>query len=261
MSDLDSATAIEALEKAPWAVLILREDRIVWVNARLAETLHTSPARLVGLRRGDLATPAGLAALLEKNSEQLSISLSNGETRRLRRWPQALATGGAEAHYFEDITEQLKLEREREQLQALVKTLDTKDPETGLLNKNAILHALDSQISRSRRYGNPLAAIRLTLTPPHNNAEPHITLRAISQEFNAQLRWADQIGRLAPNTFLLILPETSFKDAQELASKLQHERIALASRAAGWTLDFSTAAWLKGDDARKLLERLSAQPA
>lgn len=256
MSDLESAIALDALDKAPWGVLILVENRIAWVNTRLAEMLYTTPQRLIGLTRTDPAVPEGLVALLETDSERLALSLSEGETRQLRRWRQVLSTADAQAHYFEDVTEQARLEEEHEQLQALVKTLDAKDPETGLLNQNAILHALDSQISRSRRYGNRLSVLRLKLTPPPDSEEPQVTLRAISEEFNAQLRWADQIGRLDDSTFLLILPETSLKDAQDLALKLQHERVALASCAEGWTLDLSATDWRQGDDARKLLQRL-----
>jgi GGDEF domain-containing protein len=260
MSDLDSAIALNALDRAPWGVLILVDDRIAWVNARLADMLYTTPEKLVGLTRTDPTIPAGLVALLETQSERLALSLSEGETRQLRRWRQTLSAGGAEAHYFEDITDQIRREEEHEQLQALVKTLDAKDPETGLLNQNAILHALDIQISRSRRYGNRLSVLRLKLTPPPDIKDPELTLRAISEEFNAQLRWADQIGRLDDSTFLLVLPETSLRDAEELALKLQHERVALASRAEGWTLDRSVTDWRQGDDARKLLQRLYHRP-
>jgi len=260
MSDLDSAIVFDALDKAPWGVMILLDDRITWINTRLAETLHTDWEKLVGLRRADPSVPPGLAALFEKDSEQLALSLSDGKTQQLRRWRQTLSDG-SEAHYFEDITKLLRLEEEHGQLEMLVKALDTKDSETGLLNQNAILHALDSQISRSRRYGNTLSVIRLTLTPPPGAEEPQITLRAISQEFNAQLRWADQIGRLDSTTFLLILPETSLKDAEELTSKLEHDRVALTSRAEGWTLDLAATDWRQGDDARKLLKRLYTHSA
>jgi len=261
MSVLDAANAIEALDKAPWGVMILREDRIIWVNARFSETLQISGEKLSGLSLSEPSALSGLTALFDKDSEELALELSNGETRRLRRWRPALLSNGAEVHYFEDVTELLRLEEERDRLQLVVKTLDTKDPETGLLSQNAILQALENQISRSRRYGNLLSVVRLTLAPPLGTEEPQAALRAISQEFNAQLRWADQIGRLDPTTFLLILPETSLNDAEELALKLGHDRVALASRAQGWTLGLAATAWRKGDDARKLLARLHTSPA
>lgn len=261
MSDLDSALAFAALDQAPWAVMILVDHRIVWVNSRLAEMLHATPDSLVGLRRDDTVMPSGLGALLEQDSDRLTLSLGDDEARRLRRWRRTLPSGRAEVHFFEDMTEYCWLEEERAQLQELVKSLETKDAETGLLNRSAILQALESQISRSRRYGNPLSVIRLRLTPPADAKNPQITLRAISQEFNAQLRWADQIGRLDQDTLLLILPETSLKDAEELALTLGHDRVALVSRAEGWDLELSATAWCKGDDARKLLARLQNRPS
>lgn len=256
MSDLDSAIAFAALDQAPWGVMILIDQRIVWVNSSLAEMLHTTADRLVGLSRDDAVMPAGLDALFGDDSTQLVLSLDDDEKRWLRRWQRTLSSGEAEVHFLEDITGSFWLEEERARLQALVESLETRDSETGLLNHTAIIQSLESQISRSRRYGNPLSVIRLRLTPPADAKDPQSTLRAISQEFNAQLRWADQIGRLDRATFLLILPETSLKDAEELALKFGHDRVALVSRAEGWTLELSATAWRKGDDARKLLARL-----
>jgi len=256
MTELDPQLARLALGLTPWGVLILRRQKILWANQSLAKMLHTLPEKIIGLTPA--SAPPALAALFEEHSEQLTVELNNGETRRLHRERLPLPAVDTEVHYFEDITERLNLEEERERLLTLVKTLDNRDAETGLMNRNAILLALDHQISRSRRYGNPLAAVRLTLEPPHDCEEiHHIPLREISQEFNTQLRWADQIGRLDKTTFLLVLPETSLLDAEYLAETLARDRIALASRAGGWTIGFSTAAWCKGDDARKLIERLT----
>lgn len=242
----------EALDRAPVGVVIVRDWRILWANERLAQWFGMTKERLVGLTP-EAAEGAGPAALFVED-DTLCIACCGGEPSWLRRRRTALADG-AEAHFFEDVTDRVRIEQERTRLQELVASLRTKDPDTGLLSRNAILQALEGHVSRSRRYGNALSMIRVTLEPPHGAAEPDITLREIAQEFNAQLRWSDQIGRLDETTFLLVLPETVRTDAEALASKLRGERGALAS-AQMWRIDCTVVSWQRGDDVRKLLQRL-----
>ena len=102
----------------------------------------------------------------------------------------------------------------------------------------------------------PLALLRLALKSSTPAAEMRETLRTISQMLKDQLRWADQIGMIDDNTFLIILPETSYSAAKELATKLANDRTALADRHADWIIKFGAAAWQRGDDPGKLLNRL-----
>ncbi|HYE34684.1 GGDEF domain-containing protein [Methylocaldum sp.] len=241
----------EALDQAPIGVAIMRDRRVLWVNERLARWFDTAKDQLVGLVP-ETAENIGLAALFAED-DTLCITRC-GEQSWLRRERTALADG-MDAHFFEDVTERVRIEQDRSHLQELVATLHTKDPDTGLLNRNAILQALEGHVSRSRRYGNALSVIRVTLESPKGAAVPESTLREIAQEFNAQLRWSDQIGRLDATTFLLILPETVRTDAEVLATKLGGERVAVAD-AEIWRIDSTVASWQKGDDVRKLLQRL-----
>ncbi|QSA95881.1 diguanylate cyclase domain-containing protein [Methylococcus sp. EFPC2] len=252
----DPELILNVLDQAPLGVVLVRARRILWLNERLAETLRVAPDALAGKQREEL--PAGLASLLDEQAEELTLTLADGARRHLRRRRVILPAWEAEVYYFDDITDLRALEAERERLQILVDTLDNRDGETGLKNRNAILLALENQISRSRRYGNPFSVIRLRLVPPAGLAEPGQALGEISREFNSQLRWADDIGRLDAETLLLILPETTQRDAEDLTVKLGHERVALASRAEGWFIDFAVTDWRQGDDARKLLDRVCA---
>ena len=259
MPDFDPNRVSRALDLAPWGVMIIRGTRILWANRSLAQTLQSSPEQLIGLTKAS-AEGSGLAALFDDDSEQLALTLPDGEEHRLQRHREPLNDNGEEAHYFLDVTALHQLESENQQMQDKIRDLDTHDEETGLLNHLAIFQALESQISRSRRYGNPLSAIRLVLEPPSDEAEHHSALKAISQEFKMQLRWADQIGRLDQTAFLLVLPETPVSDAWELAKKLAHDRVALTRCAEGWHIGFAAESWSKGDDARKFLRRLAEQP-
>jgi GGDEF domain-containing protein len=245
----------EALNQAPVGVVIIRDRRILWVNERLVQWLDMAKEQLVGLTL-EIVETIGPAVLFGGN-DRLCIT-RGGRQSWLRREHATLAEG-FEAYFFEDVTEQVRIEQDCGRLQDLVSALNTKDADTGLLNRNAILQALEGHVSRSRRYGNALSVIRVTLEPPRGGAMPETTLREIAQEFNAQLRWADQIGRLDGTTFLLILPETVRTDAEALAAKLGGERVGLAGTGM-WRIDVEVASWRKGDDARKLLQRLSSGP-
>ncbi|MBP1149740.1 GGDEF domain-containing protein [Methylocaldum sp. RMAD-M] len=245
---------VEALDRAPMGVAIMRDRRILWVNERLAQWFEL--AHHLDGWAPKTAEDIGLAVLFA-GDDRLCVTRS-GEQFWLQRECAALADG-SEAYFFQDVTENVRIETARGRLQELVNTLHTKDSETGLLNRNAILQALEGHVSRSRRYGNALSVIRVTLQPPRGASLPETTLREIAQEFNAQLRWADQIGRLDETAFLLILPETVRTDAEALATKFGAERVALAG-AEMWRIDCAVASWQKGDDARKLMQRLHSEP-
>lgn len=232
---------------APLGVVVSQWGRIVRVNERIADWLDEHPMDFAG--RGE--TDSRVSGLLG-DAETVHIQGPDGVMVLLRE--RVELANDLRIDFFSDISYQLKLESERDHYRQLAEILDTKDSETGLLNRNAIVGALEHQVSRSRRYGNALSVIRLRLRPPEQAADA-IWLKEISQELNAELRWADQIGRLDDDALLLILPETGGADAEALAAKLGHDRVALA-RDQGWGVEFRVATWQTGDDARKLLQRL-----
>jgi len=186
--------------------------------------------------------------------ETVEIPADDG-TRLLRRQHVHPLEGG-EVHYFLDVTKQLELEKATESLYQRIHALETTDPVTGLQNRRAIIQELDRQISRSRRYQNPLAVIRLSLDTEADEETRHSLLRTISQMLKDKLRWADEIGMLDDHTFLLVLPETSLEDARELAVKLLSDRAAFDFRDSSNRVRHGVAGWQKGDDLNKLLKRV-----
>lgn len=247
----DDIPARDLLELAPIGVMTVRDGRILSINPCLAGWLGRSRDSLVGLTAATAGT-LGVSLLFE-DYEVLTLSGNTGEIR-LRRRKAELPAGG-EAYFFEDLTAQYRLERECNRLRETARTLDPRDPETGVLNREAILQALESQVIRSRRYGNPLTVIRLTLKPPENQSTP-ISLKSFAHELDAELRWSDQIGRSGPTSFLLVLPETLRVGAEALACKLGRDRAPLVE-AEGWALEVAVSSWHDGDDARKLLQELN----
>lgn len=251
MQDLvDSIPARAILDVAPFGVMLLRNGRILFVNRKLAEWFGRDQKGFEGLSP-ETAEPLGFALLFE-DYEELVLSRGEGELR-LHRWQEELP-GGVGVHFFEDLTERVRLQRERDQFRELARALDTRDSETGLLNREAILDALESQVSRSRRYGNPFSVIRLNLKRVRENPAPN-SLKNFGRELNAELRWADQIGRFDQTSFLLVLPETRQNDAERLAAKLGKDR-AILSDSERWAVETMVSSWQAGDDSEALLERL-----
>lgn len=254
MSNVDCSTSAEVLEKMPFGVLIVEKGKVEWANQALLNTLHVTKDQLIGLQ-AEQASSSVFAPLFDQ-SEKLCLTESNGGTRWFKRECVNLEGSERVAHYFKDITELAELEEQRNKLRNEVCLLETKDPATGLLNRKAILQALETQLSRSRRYENPLSLLRLSLHST-DKANTYELLRGMGQSLKDQLRWADQIGMLDDTTFLIVLPETCLDDAKELASNLACNRAAvLAVNTSDWSIKFGVAAWQKGDDSRKVLGRL-----
>jgi GGDEF domain-containing protein len=249
----------DLLEHVPLGMLIQRGDTVEWVNQTLLS--------LIGISRSEF--PSSVAegsrhpqvAPLFESAERVFLTVHDSGQRCLQRVPVGPAHSAIMVLCFLDITRQVDLEQALEGLERKLSDLDTRDHETGLLNRRGILMALDRELSRSRRYGNPLALIRLTLEPPEDVGDATSTLQDFSHEFNTQLRWADEVGRLDQASFLLILPETGEDGARLLAAKLAQERLALAKHAEGWKITAVVAAWQKGDDQRKLLNRAGWETA
>jgi diguanylate cyclase (GGDEF)-like protein len=85
-------------------------------------------------------------------------------------------------------------------------------------------------------------------------------LLAISHMLNDQMRWADIIGRLSDDDFLLVLPETHADAASGIAEKIR-ERIEMLDvpelefEHSDISVDFGVAEWQKGDDVGLLMMR------
>lgn len=251
---LDALLAVDVLDEMPICVLLLNNGSISWVNRALATTLHVDKDELIGLNRGN-AQKSAFGALFD-DSEQLCLTQANEEQLWLNRQCFPVQGDGLEVQIFTNVTYQVQLERERNKLAANVQALETKDRVTGLFNRNAILQSLDTQVSRSRRYKNPLSLLRLSLESSASGEELNEIVKGISQALKDQLRWADQIGMLDAVTFLIILPETSLSNAKELATKLANDRTVLSNDASTWNIKVGAATWQQGDDPHKLLNRL-----
>lgn len=249
---LSSADLDKILENLPMGIVIFNDEKIHWVNGWLLKRLQTTLDSLVGISK-EQAIQSDFAALFG-DDETLRLTDSENQTSWLYR--QISHATEFETHYFQDITSLMQVIEDRNQLRLEAAAQRIKDPATGLLNKQAILQALDLQVSRSRRYQNRLSVIELSTTTPTGELCDKSQVLAMSNLLKDQLRWADQVGFLDTSTFLIILPETSQSDAQQLVHKLHRADGGPLVQDSGIASRFMIEEWAKGDDPRKLLKRL-----
>jgi GGDEF domain-containing protein len=251
--------AFQVLDQAPLGILIRNGTEVVWVNRTLRE--HLVPASASSSEAGP--DRPGLAAdkleILCGPDERIALSGSQGGTCW---WERCKVESIDESHsvwFFRDTTSEIQLRQSLEHLQRKFAGSETRDPETGLLTPHGLNVALDRELGRSRRYGNPVAVIRIDLDAPHGPPAEQAILIELSQEFRARLRWADELGRLRTNRLLLILPETTAECAHAVADGLLAERIVTERRVEGWRITAEIACWQKGDDRRLLLRRAGVE--
>ncbi len=251
-------TSLEVLtavcHRAPMAVLLAdAAGRLCWANERAWQWLEAEP--VVG---------EPVESLLERGLRPVlgEAELYQGRDGRWLRHFTATLEDGRVAVYLLDAEGERQAAVDRHELLRALEAQQTRDPLTGLYNRSMLMQLLDGQISRSRRYGNPLSIMVLELgasTPEAGgDSDPEREVMAAGQVLREQLRWVDQVGRLGERTFLVILPETPEEAAEKLAGKLIR---ALSVLALGGgvrvrlTVCAGVSGWHRGDDLRRLLSR------
>jgi diguanylate cyclase (GGDEF)-like protein len=235
---------------------------IRWVNPALETMLNLEGEELVGKDKS--ALPEGLHALFDE-TDILHLSLNGEGERWLHREVKAVADAAntpLRIHFYQDISPQVLAQRENDQLRRQIEDLTITDILTGMANRKATLQALAAQVTRSRRYGNllTLGAVRLSHPDLPDMALPDASILALAHYLRERLRWADIIGRYENELFLLLMPETSIEDASRLLEQIVDEcREGALSSELGDNpapqLAIGVAAWEKGDDPQRLIQR------
>ncbi len=261
------------MQVSPLGMLLVDETGLArWMNNLLAEMLGGQTAQILGRRIDEVPEP--LQSLLIENS---TIHLPGGEGHEelwLLTSTRPLGENAGFMQFFTDVSAIQELIQERDRLVDELEEHILVDKESGMPNHRALCQSLESQVSRSRRYHNPLTIIILRLnnlddyvsaTQNKNPASLFISLRYM---LNDQLRWADIIGRLDENELLMVLPETHASDAVMLAQKVSRriETLDLPELETSDSMknfqlntDFGVAEWRKGDDLGLLMTRARTQ--
>ena len=102
-----------------------------------------------------------------------------------------------------------------------------RDPLTGLLNRGAVLDALQMECSRTDRIGGSFGLIMLdvdyfkTINDTHGHLVGDGVLREVASRLRGSLRTYDSIGRFGGEEFLVIAPGCGGVTARELAERLR----------------------------------------
>jgi len=215
----------ESLNNSPCGMLLLdRSGCILQLNPALETLLGHTTEQLQGQSAETLSFPA-LKGLFE--GEGL-VHLASPGVRQERWLDCKISRSPGATHvilFFLDVTEQVRLREEVEQLRRQIEELTITDELTGLSNRRALNRALSTQVTRSRRYQNPLSLAVLELMDESDPAAELSDgdLLAASQYLRDRLRWVDVIARWDHNHFVIVLPETNAHDGTDLIDKISRE--------------------------------------
>jgi len=264
---IDQTIATHALNMSPVGVIVYDDqNKIQWVNQVMSEFLSLPSEQLIGISALDLATQ-----YLDSFAEHPDLWKVSNPTSRQNRWlisldtPPDADTVSNNIRYYVDVSEIMKLKSEVRNLQDQLDNNSTADTLTGLLNKRSLMQSLEPQVSRSRRYNNPLTLIVMQIDgfEVHSDEVSPVmdqVLTAVSFYLRDQMRWVDLVGRTDDGEFTLILPETRLNDANTLAEKI-NSRLSKLSLPDTPDVTISVSAklgvaeWEKGDDTSMLLRK------
>lgn len=137
--------------------------------------------------------------------------------------------------------------REARTLQGELARRATSDEITGVSNRAHINLLAQNEFARARRYGEPYSCLTIEIENYERLQAAHGTagLTAIVQVFTGYcvvvMRHCDSFGRLTPNRFLALLPETPGVGAHTLASRMCRDLAALEVSFGGEKLHFTVA--------------------
>ncbi len=250
MSDAISQPIAAALfDACPTAAFVMDSGgRLQAANAALSRQLGIPLDQLVGTRASDLGETM---TAFTGNPGEVDAFGPAGEPRRFQ--VTAVSAGDSEIRFLQDITEQTRLQRERDQLREELKAHALTDPVTGLLNQRGVMLALEPQVARSRRYNSPMSVIMMEATTEQDSDALQVKVARLLKD---QLRWADLVGCTDSGEFLMVLPETNQADALKLAEKLAEPMQTLADQHTAPVFPcYGVTEWRKSDNAGGLLRR------
>jgi diguanylate cyclase (GGDEF)-like protein len=139
--------------------------------------------------------------------------------------------------------------------------LATLDPLTGLSNRRLAEQRLAGEVSRSQRYGHPLAVLMLDLNgfkqinDRYGHAAGDAALQAFAQRVRSVIRASDLAVRMGGDEFLVVLPECLEQELQELLRRLRSTEVRVAGQAEPITFAAGSAGYRSGDTPEQMLER------
>jgi len=248
----------EWFKSCPIGLMALNsQGDICGVNPVIEAMTGLSAADFLGHNQENL--PSAIHRPLLENVDLVHLHIS-GVDCWLQRETRELKGEGITLLYFQDVTEVYQLRQQNEQLTRQMEELSITDALTGLTNRRALTQMLDAQVTRSRRYQNPLSLALTEILPQNSEAISDELILKVSNYLRDRLRWADVLGRWDGYRFMLMLPETSEEAAITLIENISNgvEDLATAGgqQAPEFRLRFGLAAWGKGLDTKRFTQQV-----
>lgn len=213
MTELPAKLANHLLQTVPAGLALSGEDGLLlWVTASFAQLVGFEPSECVGKSLAELDSSGRWST---------------------RATSHSLHSDGPQAYL----------------LVLPVRGANAAVPRVGVLSREAAVQRLEIEMSRSRRYDNPLSC--LLVTQPVT-IEP-IAAALLVRFLREQLRWVDVIAQWSQTQLLVLLPETTARAATTLIRKLAPRAVAAVGGEV--TFKWGASTWLRGDDAERLVER------
>ena len=243
-------------------VLCDASDQVIWANQSFGDLLDTDLEAIVG---------APLSAVLGRDADPVRthvdryvITSDSGKSRWLECALSHIEAENGQVGSLRIFTDVSAFESRHKGRAATAAGRDPSrlDSKSGVLNRQAIVQELSSQVSRSRRYGNDLTLVQIRFGPM-GGSEPgeewkDTARQRIAECLKEALRWADFVGALSAVEIVVILPECGIEAAFGVIKKVQ---TALADNQPFEGDDkidaaFATTTWDIGDDPHGMLQVL-----
>jgi diguanylate cyclase (GGDEF)-like protein len=151
----------------------------------------------------------------------------------------------------------------RQELEAELSRLATRDPLTGALNRRALADGLQRAIALAERYGHPVSLFAIDLdhfkriNDSFGHAGGDAVLKAVVELMTHGLREeVDLFGRFGGEEFVAVLPHTGLTAAAAVAERMRALTADLAVPHEGGAIRFSASFGVAAWDGRETLDRL-----
>lgn len=199
-------------------------------------------------------------------SDVVSVPLASsaeGETT-LRLYPPGGGFKEEKVRLAERLAAQAAVALENARLHDVVQRQAITDDLTGLVNRRRFKEALEAEVERARRFGEPLAIILADLDDFKriNDLFGHqvgdVVLRSFADLLRSHVRDVDLAGRIGGEEFAILLPGTEASEAAMVAERMRDSlgglRLAASDgQAVHMTSSFGIAQLGTGDSADDLL--------
>lgn len=270
MSDINSPLCLKLLENSTSFVVVFDQNQsIFWINQSFCDFLGMERQQLIG-RTADNTQEPCIKQILNGSAR---IEIFSGILDKWIELHDVMMLDGNEldhpeqkftVQYYNDVSTLVQTEKHLLQLETTISHKMSHDSVTGMLSHHSMFQTLNSEVSRSRRYNNPLSIVLMTIdyqscsaAMEQENIEQFRLM--VSQLLKDQIRWADIVGHLNEFDFVLLLPETVYESAEVLIRKIN-------DRLCNMTIDaqhisYGISQWQKGDDVNMFLNRAASDMA